>query len=204
MNVHSKRATRTKVVAEEASDKREAMLSAALELFALKGYHGTTVPEIAELARVGAGTVYRYFDNKEALVNELFRHWKGKLFAALMNDFPAEAPARVQFHTVWTRLAEFASKHARALDFLELHHHGEYLDQQSRWLERNLLDGIRAVILKAQKERVFKQYVLPEVLGGLVYGGFMGLVTMARKDLMPLTQKVLDQAEECMWEAISR
>ena len=40
--------------------------------FAERGYDGTTIPMIAEKAKVGAGTIYRYFENKEALVNSLF------------------------------------------------------------------------------------------------------------------------------------
>ena len=47
-------------------DKREAVLGAALELFVERGFHGTTVPEIAERAGVGAGTIYRHFASKEA------------------------------------------------------------------------------------------------------------------------------------------
>ena len=43
-----------------------------MQLFAERGYDGTTIPMIAEKANVGAGTIYRYFENKEALVNSLF------------------------------------------------------------------------------------------------------------------------------------
>src|SRR5438067_8425981 len=43
-------------------DKREAIMSAALELFVERGFYGTAVPEIAERAEVGAGTIYRYFE----------------------------------------------------------------------------------------------------------------------------------------------
>jgi AcrR family transcriptional regulator len=61
------------------AEKRDAILAAALELFAERGFHGTSVPEIAERARVGAGTIYRYFPSKEALVNALFRAQKLEL-----------------------------------------------------------------------------------------------------------------------------
>src|SRR5690606_27876447 len=54
------------------TDKREAILHAALELFVERGFWGTAVPEIAEKAGVGAGTIYRYFESKEALVNALY------------------------------------------------------------------------------------------------------------------------------------
>ena len=51
-------------------------MAAALELFVERGFYGTAVPEIAERAGVGAGTIYRYFESKEALVNALYREQK--------------------------------------------------------------------------------------------------------------------------------
>lgn len=55
-----------------AKNKQEDIFDAAIQLFAERGYDGTTIPMIAEKAKVGAGTIYRYFENKEALVNSLF------------------------------------------------------------------------------------------------------------------------------------
>ncbi|MEQ9367019.1 MAG: helix-turn-helix domain-containing protein, partial [Leptospirales bacterium] len=58
------------------SPKAQAILDASLELFAEKGYDGTAVPLIAEKAGVGAGTIYRYFESKEVLVNILYNKWR--------------------------------------------------------------------------------------------------------------------------------
>jgi AcrR family transcriptional regulator len=52
---------------------RDKILNAALDVFSEKGFHLSTVDEIAEQAGVGKGTLYRYFVNKETLFNELVR-----------------------------------------------------------------------------------------------------------------------------------
>jgi AcrR family transcriptional regulator len=57
-----------------AEDKRDRLLTAALELFETRGFDGVAVPEIAARAGVATGTIYRYFATKEALVNALYRH----------------------------------------------------------------------------------------------------------------------------------
>lgn len=44
------------------------LVAAALELFVRKGYEATTLQEIAELAGVSKGTIYLYFQDKEALL----------------------------------------------------------------------------------------------------------------------------------------
>src|SRR5690349_16044689 len=76
------------------ADKREAILAAALELFVERGFHGTAVPEVADRAGVGAGTIYRYFASKEALVNALYQKYKAELTGLILKDFPLDKPAR--------------------------------------------------------------------------------------------------------------
>ncbi|GHO64049.1 hypothetical protein KSC_029410 [Ktedonobacter sp. SOSP1-52] len=51
--------------------KRDAILRAARELFAHKGYDETTVPEIAQAAGVAVGTVYLYFRNKYEILTSV-------------------------------------------------------------------------------------------------------------------------------------
>ena len=52
---------------------KERILEAALEVFSNKGFHSATTDEIAERAGVGKGTVYRYFETKDKLFEELVR-----------------------------------------------------------------------------------------------------------------------------------
>ena len=49
--------------------RHDGLLTAAVKLFALHGYEGTAVPAVAREARVGLGTLYRYYPGKQALVN---------------------------------------------------------------------------------------------------------------------------------------
>src|SRR6187551_892332 len=98
---------RPRAKATDPDSTRQAILDAALDLFAERGFHGTAVPLVAERAGVGAGTVYRYFASKEALVNELFQFWKHELGRTLLTDFPHSAGMRQQFHEVWRRISQF-------------------------------------------------------------------------------------------------
>jgi AcrR family transcriptional regulator len=47
--------------------RRQLILEVALKVFATEGFRNTEVQAIADLARVGKGTVYRYFGNKQKL-----------------------------------------------------------------------------------------------------------------------------------------
>ena len=44
---------------------------------------------IAQEANVGTGTIYRYFKNKEDLIDELYKHLKLQMAQAVLEKFPA-------------------------------------------------------------------------------------------------------------------
>lgn len=49
----------------------DAIKQAALELFAHKGYHSTSISDIAKEANVSKGLMYNYFESKEALLHAI-------------------------------------------------------------------------------------------------------------------------------------
>ncbi len=57
--------------AEKAAVKRRRILEAALEEFAQKGFAAARMEDVARRARVAKGTVYLYFDDKQALFEGL-------------------------------------------------------------------------------------------------------------------------------------
>jgi AcrR family transcriptional regulator len=184
-------------------DKRDAILEAALELFAERGFYGTAVPLVAEKAKVGAGTIYRYFPGKEALVNALYQRHKGALGEAILTGFPADAPFRAQFHHFWTAVCGYAAKNPVALQFLELHHHGSYLDETSRAIEMQLLGTAKSLVDRAIEQQILKP-VRGELLMAIVWGSFRALVQGWCESLIQLDDAMITQAEACVWEAIRR
>jgi len=51
----------------------EELVAAALEVFVKRGYEGTTLADVARRAGVTKGTIYLYFENKEALFKAVVR-----------------------------------------------------------------------------------------------------------------------------------
>ena len=71
-------------------DKRNAVLEAAMVVFSKKGFHDAHVDEIAELAGVAKGTVYRYFESKEEILKEIIRGNNNRLVEGLNVIFNKE------------------------------------------------------------------------------------------------------------------
>lgn len=183
------------------TEKERAILDASMSLFVERGFHGTAVPLIAKRASVGAGTIYRYFESKEALVNALYQEWKGRLLAQMFEGFPQAAPPREQFRHFWMSKAEFTRKYPLAMAFMELSHHANYLDDESLKLEERGVVLSEAVLRGWQARQAIKN-VEPQMLLAVVLGIFVGVVRWGSQHGVSLTNEHFEAAQTCAWEAI--
>ncbi len=75
-------------------DKRALIIEAAARIFARRGYGRTVVAEIAAEAGVGKGTIYEYFESKEALFFAVFQ-WLGESSASKAHRILASSKGTV-------------------------------------------------------------------------------------------------------------
>lgn len=183
--------------------RHDAVLDAAIALFSENGYAGTAVPEVARCAKVGLGTLYRYYPSKQHLVNGAYRHSKRQLQRVLMDDFPWHLGLRDQFHEVWTRLYTFARRQPDGFAFLELHHHEPYLDAESRAVEFEVLTPIATFYLGGQAAGLIDD--LPVQIGiSMIWGAFVGLIKSERAGYLTINDSVLNSAENAAWKTIAK
>lgn len=195
-------------------DKRRIILDAALAVFAERGYHGTAVPEVAEAAGVGTGTLYRYFAHKEALVNEVYRDAKQRLRSALLDGAPELDVYKLDaaerwFAELWRRLGAFAQAEPAAFRFLEMQDHVAYLDRESREVELSVLAPLW-LAGKRLRARVSggasggaSGGITVDVLIALLWGAFVGLVKAQRLGYLKLTDEQLRQAGAACWRMLA-
>jgi len=185
----------------DAWNKREQILRAALALFAERGFDATTVPAIAEEAGVGAGTIYRYFENKEALVNDLFQECVKRFSEMVTRDYPGSVHPREQFRHLFRRMVQYAKDDLHAFHFLETHSSARYLDENSRECFRQLMGFLHAFIDQGKQRGIIRP--LPsQALIAIVYGAFVGLFKLIRKGELDETPELLDEIEACCWDAV--
>jgi AcrR family transcriptional regulator len=66
-------------------DRRDEILKASLHLFALKGFHGTTMRDIARSANITEGLIYHYFESKRDLFRAIIQEYS---FLPLLRTLP--------------------------------------------------------------------------------------------------------------------
>jgi AcrR family transcriptional regulator len=66
------------------SERRQQILSVARDVFARRGYHQTTIDDIALQAGVARGTFYLYFEDKRAVFSDLIDRFASQLTMAIV------------------------------------------------------------------------------------------------------------------------
>jgi AcrR family transcriptional regulator len=199
-------ATEEKNSAKSASakpdDKRKRLLDAALDLFETRGFDGVAVPEIAAKAGVATGTIYRYFKDKEALVNALYQHWKRYYNVIVLAPQSARASPRQAFGQYWQRMMMFARTYPKAMRFMDLHHHGAYLDAESRELSKSYGAQARAFMESARAAGAIRD-LDPILVVALMWGAAAGLTKFAASSALNFDATAANDMEEALWRAIA-
>ena len=68
----------------EKSRHKEDILAAALHLFSSKGFHNVSVQEIAQASEFAVGTLYNFFESKDALFDEMARSCEERITSTLI------------------------------------------------------------------------------------------------------------------------
>ncbi|MDH6680188.1 AcrR family transcriptional regulator [Rhodococcus sp. LBL1] len=100
---------------QDKPDKRAEILAATSDLFAAKGYTGTSMRDIASDTGMLAGSLYYHFDSKEALAATMVRALRDDIVAATQrpavpSDSPTEAIRRFALD-----IADASARHPGAL-----------------------------------------------------------------------------------------
>jgi TetR/AcrR family fatty acid metabolism transcriptional regulator len=79
-------------------NKEQAILDAAVKVFAENGYHAAKIHKIAEVAGIATGSVYSYFENKQKIILAIFEDvWKTLCFQIVNVEADKEIPIIQKF-----------------------------------------------------------------------------------------------------------
>jgi TetR/AcrR family transcriptional regulator, cholesterol catabolism regulator len=101
------------------SERRDALVRIAAELFAEQGYRATTVRHIGDAAGVLSGSLYHHFDSKETILDELLSNYLADLLSTYQAIVEAgHTPAEALRHLV-TASFRSMSEHRAAITVLQ-------------------------------------------------------------------------------------
>jgi TetR/AcrR family fatty acid metabolism transcriptional regulator len=185
--------------ARAGGDKREAILRAAITVFAHNGYFNSKVADIAREAGVAEGTVYLYFKSKEVILHSIFDRSVDEALAAareqitLIND-PREKLRRIAL----LHLERLGADRDLAVVFqVELRGSTKFMEEFSAAGFAEYLTLIRTTVEEGQHAGVFRGDLNAIVVANILVGALDEMATnwilsKRRYKLAPMADQVLD------------
>src|SRR5215203_4095267 len=162
-----------------AGDKREAILRAAICVFAHNGYFNSKVADIAREAGVADGTVYLYFKSKEDILHSIFdRSVEEALDAARKQIEQVSDPKEKLRQIALLHLERLGADRDLAVVFqVELRGSTKFMEEFSAAGFAEYLEIICKTIAEGQRTGVFRDDLKPVVCAKILYGALDEMVT---------------------------
>ncbi|MFO1467518.1 MAG: TetR/AcrR family transcriptional regulator [Steroidobacteraceae bacterium] len=127
--------------------KREAVILAAARAFRQRGYHNTSVDDLAALLNVTKPTIYHYLDNKEEILFECFRTGLDQIMSAFDEIRGSDRPALERLSAVVRRYAQaITSEFGWCMVRAEDQDLSPVMSRRINALKSQIDQGIRALI----------------------------------------------------------
>jgi TetR/AcrR family fatty acid metabolism transcriptional regulator len=187
MTVHSLEGFRLMAISKRANastrsstpDKREAILRAAIKVFARKGFFSSKFSDIAGQAKIADGTVYLYFKSKEEILHSIFNR--------MMEQFISEGKRELEgIENAGEKLRRIAELHLERLGDdrdlaivfqVQLRGSIKFMREFSAAGFSEYLDLIRRAISEGQEQGLFRKELNPVLCSKILFGALDEMVT---------------------------
>ena len=180
------------------SDKREAILRAAIKVFARKGYFNSKVADVAGEAGIADGTVYLYFKSKDEILHSIFDRAMAEFIEDGRRKLEGiEQPAERLRKIAGLHLEKLGADRDLAIVFqVELRGSTKFMQEFSAAGFAEYLDIIRQTIESGQNSGAFRNDLKPIVGAKILYGAIDEMVTnwiLSKKSysLAPMADEVM-------------
>jgi AcrR family transcriptional regulator len=147
----------------KSEDKRNAILSAAMEVFAERGLSAPTAA-ITTAAGIAEGSLFTYFRTKDELINALYRELKLELADAMMSGFPRRQSVRHRLEHVWNGYVQWGVANPHQQKVLKQIQVWGGLTEESKQAGSAPFTEIQKMTEDAVTQRIYKD--IPQVFIG--------------------------------------
>ncbi|MGB6068560.1 MAG: TetR family transcriptional regulator [Desulfomonilaceae bacterium] len=135
-------------VMTDSSNKRDQLLQAATDLFATKGFRGTSIRDIANITSTSLSNIYHYFGSKEGLVLAILERFSREIVTELKRISELDLDPLERFELLVAthiRLAGNSMKESKIF-FLDEEHLSPEGQKVNLKIQRDILGAYRRVL----------------------------------------------------------
>lgn len=186
--------------------RREVLLAAAAQVFAVHGYHGASIEEIAQRAEITKPVIYHHFASKQELHAAVFEHYATQLLDAA-GSYGQSGSLRERFHDLVRGMFSFAHENPHVWQLLL----GDSNDPETARLQQQLrAAGTRHAAQRLLAESSFRPTTplgrrqAAEVVAHLTRSAVDGLVSWSLERPRTPRAALIDAAADLLWTGLAR
>ncbi|MFC1507851.1 TetR/AcrR family transcriptional regulator [Pseudomonadota bacterium] len=183
-------------------DKKERILRATEKLLAEYGFHGLSMQMVAREAGVAAGTIYRYFEDKDDLLYQLHDHILGCVANKLTQNVSDDMQLKQRFNTMCLNIWEMATR-----GDVMLINRGQFDNlprrdsHERRLLEKQMFAKVGQLFDEGKACGLFKN-LDNEILSVLSFEPCCCLARKHVNGVFKVSDEALEAAIDASWDAI--
>jgi AcrR family transcriptional regulator len=163
-------------------EQKEKILVAAAQLFGTQRFHEVRMDDIADVAAVGKGTLYRYFQDKEELYFAVLAR-SSELFIDRVTAAVAEVEGlRAQLEALAVLIVTYFDDQPHLLDLIQRSELESTTEREFPWLQTRLeLTRLLFNLFTAATVRGEAKIRNPELAVFMFFGGLRGVIRLGEK-----------------------
>lgn len=181
--------------------KIDVIFEATLTIVLKTGFNGLKMADVAKAAKLGTGTLYIYFKNKEVLINRLYFTIKKKTMEQLLEVFNPEETFQRSFKKLWYNYLQISMNEPERMIFIEQFVRSSYLTKKTKEQSDRLLKPLEK-FLKVGIQHGLVKNLPPELLLGQLLGPIYEIVKLHFDEKMKITPKLIDESFNMAWDSI--
>ncbi len=182
----------------KSEQKYDAIMQATLDLVIELGFHGLSMAKIAKRAGVATATIYVYFDNTEAILNQLYMDLKQLVAKDITQGYKPYMSAEEGFKIIWRNQFNSLVKYSKEYWFLDQFANSPYITNISREEGLRQFRPVLDFFKQSQENGEIKQMPI-EILFPMFYAPLSSIARSVNAGHFEADSEAIDLAMGSSW-----
>lgn len=178
--------------------KYDAIMQATLDLVIELGFHGLSMAKIAKRAGVATATIYVYFDNTDAILNQLYMDLKQLVAKDITRGYKPFMSVEEGFKIIWRNQFDSLVKYSNEYWFLEQFANSPYITSISREEGLRQFQPIMDFFKQAQEKGEIKKMPM-EILFPMFFAPLSSIAKSVNAGHFKADSEAIDLAMNSSW-----
>jgi len=182
--------------------KKVSIFEAALNTIFEKGLQDSSMSDIAERANVSVGTIYRYFENKNCLLNDLYKKVNGEIHNAMLKGYSEGKSIHKRFCQICVNLFNYYLGNPKEFKFIEQCIYSPHIESTTY---KDIYSGSLTPLVNFFSEAINRNEIknIPiEMIFSFIHGPIVTLVRQHSIERIHINDEIVELAVSSCWDAL--